>query len=82
MARSQTTGTHPRQSRRIHRRLSAPASAVALAMLLAGNVSGAQLVREDTQEPLVTPRLSRPLAALQLQFKLATHAGRTVLERG
>lgn len=82
MFKLQIIGTHPDRTRRVDSRLSAPASAIALIVLFAGNVSGAQLIREDRHEALVTPKLSRSVASVKQQMKVATHAGRNVLERG
>ena len=82
MFKVRTTGTHLRQTRRVHTRLAASASAIALVLLLTGNVSGRHLALDSGRTPLVTPKQSRPVVGVQLRSKLATHAGRNVLEHG
>jgi hypothetical protein len=64
------------------RRLAAPACAIAMAVLLAGNVAAIELVRED-DGPLATPRPNPVLdSGWLLPFKLATTAGYHVLVYG
>ena len=67
-----------------NRRLAASASALALAVLLTGNVAAYQLERDDHGNgALVTPRLNPSMASGQwLRLKLATTAGHKVLVYG
>jgi hypothetical protein len=62
------------------RRLGASVSAVALAVLLTGNVAARPLDREDHGSgALVSPRLNSSISGQWTKFKLATHAGYRVL---
>jgi hypothetical protein len=67
-----------------NRRLTGPVCAVALAVLLAGNVAAAQLASDaGGQSALVTPKAGTRISSSQLfKLKVATYAGRFVLERG
>jgi hypothetical protein len=72
------------RGRSARRRWSALGGALAVAVLLSGNVAAFQLVRDDGgNQPLVTPKVSKKAAVgQQLRFKLATPAGYDALVRG
>jgi hypothetical protein len=65
-------------------RFTASAGALALAVLLSGNVAASQLSRDGGSEgPLVTPKSSSSdVATLLFRLKLATTAGYEVAVRG
>jgi hypothetical protein len=71
-------------SARFVRRLSGPVGALALAMLLTGNVAAYQLSRDDQgSAQLVTPRVTVPTVSGQwISLKLATNAGHKFLVFG
>jgi hypothetical protein len=69
---------------RISWRLTAPAFALALAVLITGNAAAVQLARDDNNNArLVTPMLeTRIVSSQQLKLKLATKAGHSILVFG
>lgn len=83
MATGNTTAARHIRSSRFHR-LAGLGSAVALSVLLTGNVAAYQLDRDDGGTvPLVTPRLETPNVTIEwLAFKLATTAGHKILVYG
>jgi hypothetical protein len=84
MFKVQTINSRPEARGQRRRRLAATASALALTVLLAGNVAARQLARDDGgSAALVTPKLdSRSVAGLQFKLKLATTAGYRILVFG
>lgn len=82
-ARISTAQRHGTPARLV-RRLSGPVGALALAVLLTGNVAAYQLNRDDQRGvQLVTPRVNVPTASGQwINLKLATTAGRNALVYG
>ncbi len=69
---------------RLGRRIAASASALALVMLLTGNVAASRLERDDQGNgALVTPRLNPTVVSRQwISLKLATSAGYRILVYG
>ena len=67
---------------RATRRITQPACALALVMLLAGNVAARELPGDGPGCLAVGPCLDRSVKDLHLRHKLATKAGYDVLVRG
>jgi hypothetical protein len=84
MSKIHATQSRHGTSSRLNRQLIGMAGSVALAVLLTGNVAAAQLERDDTSTAtLVTPKLNPVSFSSQwMRFKLATHAGHTILVYG
>jgi hypothetical protein len=81
MLTSRTTVPRQRNPGHHFRHLTAPACALALVLLLAGNVAAHELTG-DSGASAAGPRLDRSIENLHLRFKLATNAGHDVLVRG
>ena len=84
MSASPATTSRNGISTRLARRLAGLASAVALTVLLTGNVAAYQLDRDDHgSSPLVTPRVYVSTVSAQwISLKLATTAGHKILVFG